>query len=902
MTGNPLKPMDQQVHAEAVRRLVQDFGFKERDKYLQQGLCPACNKKEMYTSIEHPYLLKCGRENKCGQEITIRSLYPDLFENWSRRFKSTPENPHAAADAYLRDGRGLDISRFKGCYKQASFVDSETGMGSATVRFTLTNGKHWERIIDEPERFGQKANFIGPYAGYWWEPPAADLVNANNIFITEGIFDALSWVQSGNCAVATLSCKNYPSMLLDKLAKAIPDISKRPRLIWAFDDDHAGRSHIIKFARRAAEEGWKVSAALPSENGGIRDWNDLLQMGRLTPDLIIKYRYYGKLLLAESPSEKALLMYQQTEAHAFPFEFDSRTYWFKLDFNKYMAAFQRIRDYDQETFSDDDAKKRALKETGAIEQIANCTLRPLYFQRSIPTDESWYYIKINLPHSPSVKGTFTSTHVASASSIKDRLLHLAKGASFSGDTKQLDRLMRSLETIKEVETQSFIGYNRDFSAWVMNSVAVSKGKVFKLNDEDYFEIHRRNVKSLSLSPQLSINTDLSEFQLDWLDDIWTAFGVKGYAALAFWFGSLFAEQIRDMHKSFPFLEISGEPNTGKSTLIEFLWKLCGRENYEGFDPSKSSPAARGRNFAQVSNLPVILMEGDRNGTDKPSKLRAFDFDELKSLYNGRASRALGIKNSGNETHEPPFRGSIVIAQNAEVDGSEALLSRIIHMFTDTSTHTNITQRAAERLEQTPISSVSGFLLISAQKETEVLQEYDQHYHAAMEEMASRDDIRHRRVIKTHSQLIGMLHALALVVPVHVDRLTATRNYILSIAAERQSTLNLDHPLVQEFWDLFDYLNAQEPFGIDHSEEKGEVAINFNHFEEMASYYRQRMPFSLSEIKKLLKGGRTREFVKSGSVRSIVSKRHNAGKATAQCKPETYHCWIFKHKTKGEEDK
>jgi len=46
MTGNPMAPMDPQVRAEALRRLVQDFDFKEREKYLQQGLCPDCNKRK----------------------------------------------------------------------------------------------------------------------------------------------------------------------------------------------------------------------------------------------------------------------------------------------------------------------------------------------------------------------------------------------------------------------------------------------------------------------------------------------------------------------------------------------------------------------------------------------------------------------------------------------------------------------------------------------------------------------------------------------------------------------------------------------------------------------------------------------------------------------------------------
>lgn len=62
-----------------------------------------------------------------------------------------------------------------------------------------------------------------------------------------------------------------------------------------------------------------------------------------------------------------------------------------------------------------------------------------------------------------------------------------------------------------------------------------------------------------------------------------------------------------------------------------------------------------------------------------SHARKFDFDELKALYNGRSPRAIGLKTSGTETYEPPFRGSIVISQNATVNANDAVLQRIIHL-------------------------------------------------------------------------------------------------------------------------------------------------------------------------------------------------------------------------------
>ena len=120
----------------------------------------------------------------------------------------------------------------------------------------------------------------------------------------------------------------------------------------------------------------------------------------------------------------------------------------------------------------------------------------------------------------------------------------------------------------------------------------------------------------------------------------------------------------------------GQPGTGKSTLIEFLWKLVGRENYEGFDPAKSTPAAMARNLGKVGNLPVVLIEGDRR--EEASHARKFEWEELKTAYNGRTVRSRGVKNGGMETFEPPFRGAIVIEQNEPVNASRAVL----HLFSE----------------------------------------------------------------------------------------------------------------------------------------------------------------------------------------------------------------------------
>ena len=103
---------------------------------------------------------------------SVKDLYADIFDNWSARYaEEAKTNPHAAADAYLMHARGFDISKLRGSYTQETYHDREKGITSATVRFPVAR-TYWERLIDQPSRFGKKKarfQYGGSYLGEWWK-------------------------------------------------------------------------------------------------------------------------------------------------------------------------------------------------------------------------------------------------------------------------------------------------------------------------------------------------------------------------------------------------------------------------------------------------------------------------------------------------------------------------------------------------------------------------------------------------------------------------------------------------------------------------------------------------------------------------------------------------------------
>ncbi|NIE97465.1 toprim domain-containing protein [Acinetobacter sp. Tr-809] len=883
-------------------RLNQLFKFKKVGDWYRSGVCPKCNQKELYTHAITPKVVKCGRINKCTYEEHVKDICDDLFKDWSQDFPKTESNPNASADAYMQHARGFDISSFKTLYKQELYRDYKNqSLVTSTVRFELAPGIYWERFIDRPERFGRmKANFIGEWKGLSWTVHSLDdLCNAGSIWLTEGIFNSIALSQSDLISISTMNSGNYPNKILRQIATRCEELQKdRPRLVWALDNDKAGKKFLPKQIDQSIKDGWLCTAALPTVG---QDWNDLFQNNLLTKKHQDKYIHYGKLQIAKTAEEAGLLIYNFYNIAKFYFNHGFRTYWWELDYKKFNSVLEATKEGQGSMLSEEEQKIHALKNSSSVVEICNAQLEPLYFQRNEITDESWYYFHLQSPWGE-VKATFTPEHISSRSKFKPRVMGVLSGAMWTGSDQQLETFIkRKTERLREVKTIDFIGYSKEHDIYIFDQFAVHKGQVIPKNEHDYFRTNKKEIKTLASTPIIHINNK-KEFQPTWWRDYYDLNGEVGLILLAWWTGSYFAEQIRAVNSSYPFFEFVGQAGSGKSTLIEMLWKFSGREAYEGFDPNKSTSVAIYRNFAQTSNMPIVLIEGDRNDQQSAQKAK-FSWDELKDAFNGRAIRSKGLKTAGNETYEPPFRAAVMISQNTPIQASEAILSRTLHISVDIKGHSLEKKNIATRLSQMPLDEACTYMTYCLKNENKILETYSNNLKKIEAEFHAKG-ITHVRIALCHAQVSAMIDSLAehvLKKEISATEIQNAKNMLENMARKRVDEIGMDHIYVQQFWDAYEYLNGirNVHFHLNHFDAtEAHIAINLNEVYKVAARNFQALP-DINEMRNLLRTSKRYKFVEANKpVRSNkfpAEDAKNLGDHTNDNPLQSERiikCWIF----------
>jgi len=882
----PRKKLDQKVfddiyHKEVIEALEHDgdLDFKDIGKtYLQKGTCPKCGERTLYIARDKPYQLKCNR-------LKTRERYRHLFENLSERFPKTEENPNATADAYLQRNRGFDISQLTGCYTQGR-RKLKDGQWADTVRFPLCNG-HWERLIDATAvkananiKAGIKKGMT--YLGNGWLPPGLKINRSDRLYIVEGIFHAIALHLAGFKAIASISANNFPWALIEA--------NKGKSITWviSLDDDAAGHLMIPKYLRQLRDQNEIAWVALAGE----RDWDDVYRDGDLDQAFMAEAEYRGRLFTAENTTKLAYLMYLRRQAAFFLIEFRNRLYSAKVN------QAELSKDLGEEKV---EGNRETFTKHVKIKQVANCIPNLEYLEKDIVTSEQRYFFDFQFPDkSRSCKAPLAPNAITDPRGFARSLLEHTPGGNFEGGEAVLAMLKNKWlndehRPVRTVRSLPFVGYDDTTGLYCYPTFGFHQSKELPVNSHGFIDIGGNGIKTSLANFKLE---RCQEFNPEWFEDFLAVNGLNGLAILSWWTATYFVQQIGEKQASFPFLEFTGQPGAGKSTLLRFLWRLTGRENHEGIQPSGAGATLIGlsRTLAEVSNLPVMLIESDKEHIDSQGRkvVVQFHFDEFKRLFDYHATlRVTGVKTAGNETRTTYWRGALGISQNNSVDASEATLSRIVELHATKDHHSLALKPRADRLKSMSAQDLGGYMRRCLGFEQQWLARFFDAFPRYEQRLQAVPAIKEARIALCHAQVLAAAYATQALFPAWSDADTENLAKHLELRAiARQQRCRSEHPDAATFWQIYHYLNERvvtitDSNGtreeihetLNHSNERGVVAINIEHFQEACRKAGQEV-LTRAQLQRALPQSTTYKFVETKKAYSRIERR-------------TINCWVFK---------
>ncbi len=870
------------------------FDFKRSGNNLRHGICPNCGERECFVNLDQPWRVNCGRLNNCKWSETTRELYPQIFENLSRRHPATEDNPNATADAYLNQIRGFELSKIRGMYMQGNAKHKTKEEYYPSVKVIISQTCYWLRIInaDDVRRFGAKSKIVGNFAGFGWVPPGMEFNEGDEIWITEGIFKSMAFAHIGIKSISGLSASNLPIDIIKTHA------GKHIKWVLAEDNDDAGRNASDKFRKQIEALGEAVSIALP-EIG--EDWDDAFRDGRLNKEYLQDSFWRGFYHLAESYQRKSFFHYCRYKYMHSVIDFKKSLYRYEIDQKKRQEACKGELKYPNSNGEYNLPAKEInsfftlFNSFSTITEISTCLPVFRYIEEDDLCQDSMYNFLISHQNgNPDKEVVLSGEDLISHTTLSNAISRFSRGARFEcskADFRILhDRWLKHGATF--VRTINYLGYEVESKMYMFCDYAVWNGTVIKTNKLNFFSNGRAKVKTTLTS----VNVKYYEgCNLDWIIPYKQCAGMNGLSLLAWWVGSLFAVQIRRKYGKWPFFEYSGERGAGKTFQIKFLWRCMGRVDdsgdYEGFDPSTDTAIAAYDQMAQVSNLPTVLLEGDHNpGNDTKVKTNnsKLNFESLKRAFNGGTIRSRGTKSMTLNTEASLFLSSILIAQNAPVNGTPALLSRFIHCNATKELITLENEAPAHQLEQMDMSEIAGFLPYCLKQEKNLLGLFAQHLDAIKREFSDSCRNVEIRLRETHAMVAAWGYVLTKLFPkLTCEDADKLKQHLMERMLDRHNRLNADHPLVVQFWEQYEYLNFRyETTGgttlpieiLNHKRGSGSIAINFSDFQCKAnSHGLDRLP--IEQLKTLLKDNTSNPFIKTGSIRSAITK-------------DIIHCWIF----------
>jgi hypothetical protein len=885
------------------------FNFKRSNGKLIKGECPSCNKKELFVNPARPWKVKCNRANNCGYEESTQAIYPEILEGLKDELSNDPKNPNGRADGYMRYMRGFPIEKMADWFTQGHYSVNNTTdeVNTPTVRFLVDAERHvfWERFIEKPIKGKRRHHWAGSrrklatnhpdfedlngtlQKGLWWTPPGQVIEDHDQVYLVEGIFHAIALHFSGVKAAATFAAGYFPSESIK------PYLGKNITWVWGLDFDKTGLENMAKHSETLENMGENTTLAITGRE--YDDWDDLYKKGVLTKDsgrFFDGCLYRGLLEAAKTPDRKAFVFFREKGLRFFTIEFKSALYSVKIDTRKSDLNLDELKELNPDSLFDHKAVPGQFTSNATIEKISPCFPQYLYAERNQLTRELSFFVRVDFSNgAPRVQETLDKNALEGPKGFHKALVGIAAGGAFYGNDKDFrfiyDGWFHNKKASEEVKTLNYMGYDSEFGGYVFDKYGFKNGRYIEVNEIGLVQYQDKKTKTTLKDIEFVVPDQVAK--LDWLAQAQTAFGMNGLLTIAYWFGTFYSEQLRKRLGWFPFFEMSGPPGTGKSTIIEFLWKASGRSGrYEGINPTKYTQAARGKAMTKFSGLPMVMVEGDTIEAKQ-----AFDINEMKDAFNGGPIRGVGLPTGGSETIEPPFKCGFMVAQNAMVDCEKAMISRFVHTHWTESHFSNEGFELLKMFRDMSHEQASKFMFEALKNEKQIMASILGHYQVLLAEFRDQPKIKMVRIQEVHALITACFYALDILFGNEAVQLREqVKNMMMARAIDRQKRMTDDHPDIENFWSVYEIINiktekdlnyeySQQTMDVEvlnHSKDQELVAINLNEVAARAEQLRHRLP-PVKELKRLLNHSTKYKFM---DVKPVSSQLTNKSK----------HCWVF----------
>ncbi len=747
-------------------------------KYITNLICPECGKPEAYTYVDRPHKIYCNRRNKCGAIVDVADIVPNITVVFEKEYPATIEDRNRPATAYLQS-RGLNRA-LKGLDYQYWPNVRNTGCGAVMFLVKSPSGKTVfnGRLLNPPDGKGKTHN-RGSTSGCLWRHPDLTYDSAQKTYLTEGIMDALSFIEVGQQAVAILSSGQDPSKV---------DLQEFDKIVLAFDNDPAGRKALRRFnkyfAQLKGDEKKEVESILPI-NG---DWNDLLQSGDLESSRFKSRRneYVTEAMLAcaARPKEYARILYQRRYKVGL-FEFNGQYY-----FSRHNS------DTNEDVF---------------CYRVSDFTLRIKYYQldRTNPHEPIYrYYLEVRSKSGRISTFISTSQDISNPHALRAMFLQRAC-SSWTGGKDESNELVEQIlrakvPTVRQVDKT---GYDLESKGYIFkNHMVDPQGNFIRPDKNGFLRVgvnqYVRPPYHNTLCP--SKNSNVS-FMIDQLIQAW---GDKALVTLAWLVASWFVNQIKDQIGFFPFLSLYGDTQTGKSNLTKIMNHFqCHDE--EGIPMNKTNTAkGEMRKLAQKSGIASVFLEWTPEGSG-----RHFNSDVILPLYNINPLQLRAVKSTDLRTDETPFLGALMFVQNIEPFKTKAQRERVISLQFKAEDLNETTGEGFNALDRIPADEKAWLFAEVMQQRLFFESNWNHYYENAKSDLAKPDLTS--RIVETHGLILGFYRMLAEVLRIDYD----LHSYMLDIAnkkqvlcSERQITAadeffdiiqNLDSEAVRDFMEIKD---------------------------------------------------------------------------------------------------